>query len=119
MKYILNIGVDRSASGELWPGGKVTRNDVIMCLRAARFNVLHVEHHLHADRECTHVAVVDSNVLDVFTPLHAVCHALDQDCIAVARYRDAQFVGELVGPRANEWGKFNPTLFDMPKAYEV
>lgn len=119
MKFILNIGANRSDDGELFPGGRVTRDDVIMCLRAARFDVLHVEQHLHADRESTYVAVAEHDAQYLFTSLNAVSRALDQDCIAAAWYVDAQFVGELVGPRANEWGKFNPAMFDLPKAYEV
>jgi hypothetical protein len=118
MKYVLNIGVNRSEKGELFPGRFVMREDVFMCLRAAQFNVLHVEYRQHADRESTYVVVAEFD--GTSAAVTAVCHALDQDCIAVAWYDDGRrFIGRLVGPRADEWGEFNPALFDLPVDYEV
>ena len=40
--------------------------------------------------------------------LHAVSVVLEQDCIA---QRHVDGVGELIGPRAAEWGEFNPAYF--------
>jgi len=118
MKVILNIGTIRSAHGELWPDGMVSREDVVMCLRAAQFDALHVEHHLHSDRECTHVVTAEYNGPDLTAAAYAVSRALDQDCIAVARVDGGRFTGELIGPRASDWGVFNPAFFDMPRVYD-
>lgn len=41
--------------------------------------------------------------------LYAACHVLAQDCIAV--YDLKRCVGELVGPKAKEWGRFDPQYF--------
>lgn len=44
--------------------------------------------------------------------LHAISVVLEQDCIA---QRHADGAGELIGPRAAEWGEFNPAYFlDFP-----
>lgn len=40
--------------------------------------------------------------------LSALCVILHQDCIAV-KYVDG--TGELIGPNADKWGKFNPEYF--------
>lgn len=40
---------------------------------------------------------------------HKLCGYLAQDCIAVRHDNTGR--GELVGPKAEAWGKFNPDLF--------
>jgi len=118
MRYILNIGMERSATDGLFPGKIVTPEDVYMCLLAAGFNVLHAEQRLHADRECTHVVTAEYDGPDIHDVVYALCRALDQDCIAVACVGGGRFIGELIGPRSDDWGEFNPALFDMPRVYE-
>lgn len=39
----------------------------------------------------------------------ALCRVFGQDCIAV--YYPADLDGELIGPKAAEWGSFNPEFF--------
>lgn len=118
MKYILNIGMNRSLKGTIAPGGMVTRYDVETALAAAGVKLLSLEAVCMLNAESTWVCVVDAGTT---TPIHNVSTALDQDCIAVGYYyyRDgATFTGTLVGPRAEDWGKFNPAFFRMP-AQEV
>jgi hypothetical protein len=56
--------------------------------------------------EDTYVARVDAYASE--DALYAISVALDQDCIAI-RYADGQ--GKLIGPKAKEWGEFNPAFF--------
>ena len=45
------------------------------------------------------------------TYLHFVAVALQQDCIAYAFESHGELVGGLIGPKAVEWGEFNPEYF--------
>jgi hypothetical protein len=43
--------------------------------------------------------------------LHLVACFLNQDCIAIHDTSHPATYGALVGPKAKEWGEFNPELF--------
>lgn len=122
MKFILNIGEKRSSrsdSGEICGGQFVTRCDVYMSLHAAGLNKLYVEYRRNVGRENTYIVVVECINTITYDRICTLCNTLDQDCVAIAWYEDERFVGVLRGPRAKEWGKFDPTLFDMPENYKV
>lgn len=111
MKYILNIGMNRSMKGTIAPEGTVTQRDVVTALAAAGVKLLSLEA-VYSLPEPTWVCVVDAGSA---LPIYKVSEALDQDCIAMGSYANgAWFTGTLVGPRASEWGKFNPAFFKMP-----
>lgn len=65
--------------------------------------------------ERTLVCVVLDDVMDgtARARLYKVAEALHQDCIAVAVNfgSDGHFAGSLVGPRAINWGRFDPEKF--------
>lgn len=58
-------------------------------------------------------AVVRAPLRDVFDMVEYLSERLEQDCIAVALVdeNDAILTGELLGPRASAWGRFNPKFF--------
>ena len=62
---------------------------------------------LHSDTERTLVirGVTHASLYDI----HAVAHDLDQDCIAV--WSVGEQSGELIGPNAKVWGRFDPARF--------
>lgn len=113
MKCILNIGMHRSLEGAIAPGGEVNRMHVQTALLAAGMKLLSIEAVYPSNGEPAWVCVVDDVAL---ADLYKVSAALDQDCIAVGYYDSPFFKGALVGPRAKEWGEFNPALFEMPTA---
>lgn len=49
------------------------------------------------------------SIYSIFHPLYTVAQILAQDCIAA--YNTELSVGALIGPRADEWGGFDKTLF--------
>jgi hypothetical protein len=61
-----------------------------------------------SETEETLVVEVQANVCDLARTLRYACFWLHQDCIAV-QLPDGS--GQLVGPKAEEWGDFNPAYF--------
>lgn len=59
----------------------------------------------------TLIVVLDyhKSIHSIFHPLYAIAQILAQDCIAA--YNTELSVGALIGPRADEWGGFDKTLF--------
>jgi hypothetical protein len=49
--------------------------------------------------------------------LDYLCTALDQDCIAEFCHTTGR--GCLIGPKASEWGEFNPALFQFIRAQQI
>ena len=98
---ILNIGLARKGLGNI--GTAYTRG-------ALRFSGLRiVQNAVHqSNTEATMVAEIAEH--SHWKPLvFGLAVATEQDCIAV--YDPATGHGELVGPRAEAWGDFNPEYF--------
>ena len=102
--FILNIGLNTA-------DGAVTAEQARQVLAANEFLITR-DAVLESDTEPTLVAEVISTAASPFVVLqllHRVAEELDQDCIAV--YRGLTGDGALIGPRAAEWGPFNPEFF--------
>lgn len=72
----------------------------------------HIESHevMQSTSEQTSVIVLDCYVDDAL--LLVLCEQLQQD--AIAAFDTVEGTGRVVGPRASEWGEFNPDYFLMP-----
>ena len=72
----------------------------------------HIESHevMQSTSEQTSVIVLDCYVDN--TLLLVLCEQLQQD--AIAAFDTVEGTGRVVGPRASEWGEFNPDYFLMP-----
>lgn len=104
IKFIINIGLNTA-------DGAITPEEARETLRAYGFSILR-DAVLESDTEPTLVAeVINPGASPIILPqlLHIVAEELDQDCIAV--YRELTGAGSLIGPRAAEWGPFNPEYF--------
>lgn len=104
VQFTLNIGLE--ANGQ--PITAVLAREVIVanCFLINRAKVV------QSDTEPTLVAEVtclERNPLIILQLLNAIAEDLAQDCIAV--HRPLTGGGTLIGPRAAEWGKFNPEFF--------
>jgi hypothetical protein len=104
IKLTLNIGLNSHK-------GAITTEQARQALAANEFSIVR-DAVLESDTEPTLVAEVTSlnaNPFLVLQLLRRVADELDQDCIAV--YRELTAGGALIGPRAAEWGPFNPEFF--------
>ena len=104
-KLILNIGLNRAS------GGAIPAEQARQTLAANEFLIVR-DAVLESDTEPTLVAEVtslNSSPFIFLQRLRRVAEELDQDCIAV--YRELTGAGSLIGPRAAEWGPFNPEFF--------
>lgn len=102
--FTLNIGLNTT-------DGAITIEEARKTLRAYGFSILR-EALLESDTEPTLVAEVTTGfatTLAVLQLLYQVSEELEQDCIAV--YHELTGAGTLIGPRAAEWGPFNPEYF--------
>lgn len=99
--FILNIGLNTA-------DGAIAVEEVRKVLRAYGFSILR-EALLESDTEPTLVAEVATGFATALQLLYQVSEELKQDCIAV--YRELTGGGALIGPRAAEWGPFNPEFF--------
>lgn len=105
INFILNIGLNRASGGTLTP--KLAR----LALLTNGFLIVN-DAVLESDTEPTLVAEVinpGASPIILLQLLRRVVEALGQDCIAV--YRERTRGGALIGPRAAEWGPFNPEYF--------
>lgn len=104
MKYTLNIGCD--VPGRATPLKPV---DVVRAV-ACHFPDSALNHFVAqsaTEKTCIiNIALRDDNEIEA--TLYALAVFLGQDCIAI---RDALGVGKLIGPKATEWGDFNPDYF--------
>ena len=110
MRFLLNIGLNVGATTAI--SAEVARQILIANhLLPVDDGVVHA-----SDTEPTLVIAVEPlmlrNPLLVMQSLKAVAVDLQQDCIAV--YRPKTGGGSLVGPKAAEWGPFNPEFFILP-----
>ena len=104
MEVILNIGCDSKVLGKIPP---------MWVVSAARLQFINVIAHkvVQSDTEKTvvlHAHIDGPQIERVVTHL---CEVLKQDCIGV--WAPAVARGDLVGPKAKEWGAFNPEFFFM------
>lgn len=107
MKTLL-VNIGKAVPGKRDPLYNV---DIHFALERAGFRV---EHAAIADSETeeTFVGLLTTHRdddSDRTLALESVCRELGQDCIAVLPMDGTG--GELVGPRAADWGKFNPQYF--------
>ncbi len=111
MKTIINLGLAVSGAHAH------TAEQALVALARERISVIRHET-IMSDTEPTLVAEVDlPAVPDTRHPLacgdygalYRVAQRLQQDCLAV--YDEAAQRGQLVGPRASQWGAFNPKFF--------
>jgi hypothetical protein len=109
MRFLLNIGLNVGATTTL--SAHVARQILIANdLLPVNDGVVHA-----SDTEPTLVIEVQPlsrNPFLVLAALKATADDLQQDCIAV--YRPKTGGGSLVGPKAAEWGPFNPEFFILP-----
>lgn len=104
IKLTLNIGLNSA-------NGAIPAEQARQALAANGFSIVRDAVH-ESDTEPTLVAVVHllaNNYLIIMQQLHRVAEDLEQDCIAV--YHEHTNAGALIGPRAEEWGPFNPEFF--------
>ena len=104
MEHYLNIGLDKPA------GGKVTKGEILAALRLCRIIQRGAIQYHESDTETT--AVLELDKMPTVERLHTLSETLEQDCIAV--YSRPSCKGQLIGPRAKAWGKFNPSFFILP-----
>ena len=104
MQVILNIGLDH-------PGGRHLPHWVTAAARLAWFKVTGA-HLVQSDSEPTLVLTVEDNEPGLDNRIDELAKTLKQDCIAV--WYPEESWGMLIGPKAAEWGNFNPAFFFMP-----
>jgi len=109
MRFILNIGLNVGATTAI--SAEVARQILIANdLLPVNNGVVHA-----SDTEPTLVIEVQTmsrSPMLVIQALNSVAVDLEQDCIAAFRPRVGN--GALIGPKAAEWGPFNPAFFIMP-----
>lgn len=120
MQVLLNIGLDNvPVVGQSYTHGVRNPPDVERLFTAGRtlreegFKI-HSAKMIQSDSEPTFVGWVTfcGMMVDFKPALDRVARRLNQDCVAV--YNSALCWGLLVGPRADDWGPFNPEFFFLP-----
>jgi len=94
----INIGLHRNTGGII-PAALALTELRRSGLRIDRFAVI------ESDSEPTLTAELRGNLDGEF--LNELCERLDQDCVAVID----SLGGQLYGPKAADWGLFNPAYF--------
>lgn len=103
MTILLNIGLNTPSGDPVASLGMERIYEAGKLLETFRKSVaLHV-----SDTEET--LVVECDDFDLVDEMIELCRLLDQDCIALHDTETGK--GFLVGPRAHEWGEFDPTKF--------
>lgn len=100
--HILNIGLARNTGGTLDPRA------VEAALRGR--GIIFTSHGVH--QSASEPTLVITCAPFPATIAHALSVALAQDCIAV--WDTGTLSGRLLGPKAREWGSFNPAFFIQP-----
>lgn len=108
--HILNIG---HAIGN--SGARHTLTQIIQAVERLEIQVSQVNVH-ESDTETT--TVLRTRHVDSRT-VHALATILGQDCIAVWHPLLEGQPGELIGPKADEWGPFNPDFFILPEGHRL
>lgn len=104
-KYQLNFGLKIGRTNDQMSYDKALH------LVQQHFPVYQHEHQpaTGPDDEDTLVAIVDSHPMMVNAKMHDLSQAGQQDAVAY-RNEDTK-VGALAGPKAKDWGTFNPQFF--------
>ena len=105
---ILNIGLDVAT------GGRLCVSDVAAVLHQHHVPVLAIREH-HSDTEATAVvrlSCMPEVIAAAMAAAYGIAEDLGQDCIAI--YNPLIAVGQLIGPRADKWGMFDPSCFLLP-----
>jgi hypothetical protein len=102
MSYLINIGLQRAGKPDL------TEDQVRTALRTLGFDVFNASI-APSQTELTMIVEVYGHFTNWFQDLMKLSIALNQDCVAVFSY--ASRTGMLIGPKAAEWGEFNPDYF--------
>lgn len=111
---LLNIGLNNIPNVESYTNGQANPWIAKAAMTAAqalrRHGFVYGNNRVvHSDTEPTLVIEVTTDGMAVDNRIEMVANALNQDCIAVW-YSD-EGVGDLIGPRAADWGAFDPSLF--------
>lgn len=106
-KWVLNIGLIR-ADGS----GYVKIDDALTTLEREGCVVRHWQFKEAGSIDDEDTLVVSVSLDDTYInrTIEQVSRALDQDCIAIHQNGDREN-GALIGPRAAEWGEYNPMSF--------
>lgn len=102
MSFILNIGLKTDTNEPL--NATNTLSDV----EAAGFNVK-AQSLEFSNTELTLVLLCKGPLGAYRIKIEDLCKTLKQDCIAA--YDMDRKCGDLIGPKAAEWGEFNPAFF--------
>lgn len=105
MTYILNIGLAREGQENLKP------LNVLRAVKNFGFPVASAAVYPSDTEQALVVSVPAGSVLHhhFLRDVAALADTLGQDCVAV--YYTATGKGQLIGPRAEKWGEFNPEYF--------
>jgi hypothetical protein len=114
MATLINLGLIRSEHSKVAPKAPLNVAAVTDCLTALWGRSWKAEVHT-SDTEPTLVIEVPASVSHA--TLSRLAHTFDQD--AVAAYDVTRGEGKLSGPRASEWGSFNPDYFLIPGGYRL
>ena len=104
MNYILNIGMDRNE------GPANTDGQLMVAL--LRSDIIHMGEVSYVQSNTERTAVVQMEKEPHAMKVEHLCELLGQESIALYRMSDG--TGVLYGPKAEEWGPFNPDYFMMP-----
>jgi hypothetical protein len=108
MAYLLNIGLDNMPPEA---GGAIGRKALYAsrALRKSGFTITGAFVR-NSDTEPTLVALANfESVNGAFGGAYKLAEALGQDCIAIRN--ETTGVGQLMGPRSDNWGAFDPKQF--------
>lgn len=105
MEVILNIGLAREGNSNIGQGTVI--RELTYSFKAIAFEFK------HSDTEPTCIATVDALSAGYLKQsCEFLCRLLSQDCIAV--WDPVRREGQLIGPKAEAWGPFNPEFFLLP-----
>ncbi len=107
-RILLNIGLNKSTGGATLGSAFVL--GVLEGLEMKPDIMTAVTHLPPRESMMEATLVVEVSIWDIKNRLAKACRLLNQDCIAA--YVPGQlFLSELVGPKAKQWGIFDPAKF--------
>ena len=101
MNYLLNIGMDRN-DGE-------ANTDGLLMLSLLNAGLLHEGEVAYVQSDTERTAVLQYEQEPTTFQLEYLCELLGQEAIAL--YSEKANTGVLVGPKAEEWGPFDASMF--------
>ena len=110
MRVLVNVGLVRNTEGFL------RGSDVAGAFDDEGFEIVDSRITLAqgVNDEDTWIGLIETGrgMVASFATIAAISKRLDQDCIAVAN-PDHPDCGKLIGPKAKDWGEFNPDYFKV------